>query len=751
MFKLRKKPSQSAVPAVPREQRSLRDKLGERREWFGLILMFAALEIVVLSLERAHWITPQPSLTLVLVLAVLVVRILTLTRLHWTVIHLITIALGAGVTFWQVYGLLSHRNILFFAVFLTFLTWLMGYLSAWFFLRRRNAWVAAILGALVILVNLSNLPGGYLWYFGLFFVAAAFLIVQARLARGRTLAGEGARQTGRGVLYFVSALLCVVMLAAVVSWAVPAVRVPALQTMIASRMSWKDNFEESVFNIFAKVPSKQSISTNNMRLTLPFEASWHRGDRVDFIVNAEKPSYWQVRTYDIYTAAGWENSPVEDFNLKSKTPWEGTAPPSRAVEVDYTVTPGILTDVLLTSGSFISTNKPVLVQVSAGDIIGVMASHVLSEGESYTVTAAIASATPQQLDRASDNYPVSILQSYLQLPPDFPASVRRLSANITANATTPYQKVLKINEYLSKIPYKTDLTAPPAGRDGVEYFLFDLESGFCVHFASAMAVMLRAEGVPARLAIGYLPGDPGAEAGQYILKDKYYHAWPQVYFPDYGWVDIEATPSGEESTGSEVDLTEPVVSSDVIGQLPQWDVWAAIYGIPGQDVGGGTGGGGGIAAGGGESAASIPGPWAFADELGLAVFIIILIVLFAVILLLLWLVLRSSFYRWIWRVDRSELAAMTYKKLCQLGAMLKINPGLQQTPQEYAAVLAAEFPERSEELQEIARAFMERRFGGREGKLDLFNEARLLKARRRLFDRITGRLNQVEKVFRGRL
>jgi len=750
VFKLREKADNPTSTAGSREQRPLRDRLGSRREWFALVLLFAALEIVVLSMERARWITPQPSLTLMLVLAVLTVRFLTLTRLHWTVIHLVTLALGAGVTYWQVLSLFSHRNILFFGIFLAFLTWLMGYVSAWFFLRRRNAWVAVILGALVILVNLSNLPGGYFWYFGLYFVAAVFLIVQTRLARGRSPADEGARQTGRGVLYFVSALVCIVLLASFVSWAMPAVRIPALQTMIASKMSWKDNFEESVFNIFAKVPSKQSINTNNMRLTLPFEASWHRGDRVDFVVNAENPSYWQVRTYDIYTASGWENSPVEDFDLKSKTPWEGAAAPAQAEEETYTVTPSIMTDVLLTPGSFISTNKPVVVQVSAGDVIGVMASHVLSAGESYTVTAAIASATPRDLDRAGEDYPESILQSYLQLPPDFPASVRRLSDNLTANATTPYQKVLKINEYLSKIPYKTDLTAPPPGRDGVEYFLFDLESGFCVHFASAMAVMLRAEGVPARLAIGYLPGDPGTESGQYILKDKYYHAWPQVYFPDYGWVDIEATPSREEGTGtgSEVALSEPVVSSDVIGQLPQWDVWAAMYGMPGLD-GGGGGDGGAIAGGGSNS--SLFHPWAFADELGWAVFIIMLIVLFTAVLLLLWLLLRSSFYRWIWRVDRSELAAATYKKLCHLGAMVKISPRQQQTPQEYAAVLAAEFPERSEDLQEITRAFMERRFGGREGKLDIFNEARILKARRRLFDQIMGRLNQVEKVFRGRL
>jgi transglutaminase-like putative cysteine protease len=747
VFKFRKKTVKQGDPAGPREQRPMKARLGDRSQWFGFILLFAALEIVVLSMERARWITPQPSLTLVLVLAMLAVRLLVATRLHWAVIHLLALAIGAGVTFWQVHGLLSHRNTLLFAVFLAFLTWLMGYLSAWFFLRRRNAWVAVILGALAVLVNLSNLPGGYFWYFGLFFIAAVFLIVQTRLARGRTIPEAGSRQMGRGVLYFVSMLLCIVILASAISWGVPAVRIPALQTMIASKISWKNVLESSTFNIFAEVPSKRSISTNNMRLTLPFEASWHQGDRVDFIVNAEMPSYWQVRTYDIYSAAGWENSPVEDFDLKSKTPWEGAATPSKAVEVTYTVTPNILTDVLLISGSFISTSKPVLVQVSAGDIIGVMASHVLSAGERYNVTAAVAPVTPGELGSAGEDYPESILASYLQLPADFPDSVRRLSDNITANASTPYQKVLKINEYLSKLPYKTDITAPPPGSDGVEYFLFELKSGFCVHFASAMAVMLRAEGVPARLAIGYLPGDPGEKDGEYILRDKYYHAWPQVYFPEYGWVDIEATPSGEESAGSEVDLSEPVVSSDVIRELPQWDVWAMMYGMPGQEGGIDTG----AAASGGESAPSIPRPWVFADELGRAVFIIILIALFAIVLFIFWILLRSSFYRWLWRVDRSELASVTYKKLCHLGAMVKIGPRPQQTPREYAAVLAAEFPERSEELEEITRAYMERQFGGRKGKLDLFNEAKLLKARIRLFGNITDRLNQIDRVFRGRL
>jgi transglutaminase-like putative cysteine protease len=730
-------------------QRSLKaglvSRLGGWRDWLNIILLFVTLEIVVLSLERAHWITPQPSLTLVLIVSVMVVVLMVVARLPGLVIHPLSLIIGAGVTLWQVQDLLSHRQTIYFLVFLTFLTWVMGYLSTWFLLRKKNAWVAFSLGALVILVNLSNLPGKYYWYFGFFFVAAVFLIVQTRQLRGYSFSEAATRHTGRSLIYFISALLAVVILAVAVAWVMPQVRIPQLQTMIATKIPWKNDFEQSRFNIFAEVPSKQSLNTNSMRLTLPFEASWHQGDRVDFIVNAPMPSYWQVRAYDIYTAGGWENSPVTGFELKSKASWDGTKLPSKSVAVTYKVTPDILTDVLLTSGSFISTNKPVSVQVSSGDIIGVLSAHVLSAGESYSVTAAVALATSAELDQAGENYPPSILDNYLQLPADFPESVRQLSANITANASTPYEKVLKINDYLAGIPYDTDIEAPPEGTDGVEYFLFTQKSGFCVHFASAMAVMLRSVGVPTRLAIGYLPGEPGEERGEYILRDKSYHAWPQVYFPEYGWVDIEATPSSSEVAGSPVTLTEPLVSSDTIRGQPQWGVWSwEMYGLfPTPD-------------GGGESAiaTSFPSPWrkwAFAAQLGQALFIITCIVILAALVLVLWLFMRSSFYRWAWRVDRSELATATYKKLCRLGAIIKLGPRPQQTPLEYATALTAEFPEQAGEVQDITWAYLERQFGRRQGKLDIYNEARLLKARRSVFKKIMSRMTQVEKLFRGRL
>ena len=748
MFRKRERPVQGGEKL---EKQSfiagLKARLSDWRGWLNFILLFAALEVAVLSIEQARWIEQLPSLTLTLILSMLVVWAFVILRLHSIIIHIAALGAGALATMWQASSLEGSPSY-YFAVFLLAVTWVMGYLSAWSVLRKRNAWVAVAFGALVVLVNLSNLPMRYYIYFGYYFVAAVFLIVQTRIVRRHFAPEPTVRRTGRGLIYLVSSLLCIVVISVAISWVIPEVRFPQFQTLIASKIIWKQDFEQSRFNFFASVPSKQSLNTNSMRLNLPFGASWHLGDRIDFIVNAAKPSYWRVRAYDIYTASGWENSAVTDTILKSKHAWEETKKPEKSETIMYTVTPNIKTDALLTSGSFISTNKPVLVQVGAGDIIGIMASHILSAGERYSVTAAVAEATPKQLDEAGDNYTQLILDNYLQLPEDFPESIRKLSENITDNTTTPYEKVIKINEYLSHIPYETDIEAPAEGVDGVEHFLFVQKSGFCVHFASAMAVMLRSVDVPTRLAIGYLPGDPGEKTGEYILRDKYYHAWPQVYFPEYGWVDIEATPSTTESpgAGSAVALSEPVVSSDTIRDLPQWEVWfnPALY-----DFGIGQGGGGGSA---GSGAVRGPrGPWSFAGPLGLALLIMLLLGFFIGLLTLPFLLLRSSFYKWAWRVDRANLATATYEKMCQLGAMVKHGPRPQQTPLEYTALLEAEFPEQAKEVQEITQAYLERRFGGREAKIGLFDEARILKARRSIFEKIMGRLSQVEKIFWGRL
>jgi transglutaminase-like putative cysteine protease len=718
-------------------------RLSDWRSWLNIVLLFLTLEIAVLSLELAGWLKSTIPLSLVLILAMLAVWFLTRTRLPGFLVHIITLLIGGLIAYGLMSGKLGAGGTVYFSLFLIFLVWVIGYVSTWFFLRRKNAWVAVCLGTLVILVNLSNLPGTYYYFFGLYFVAAVFLVLLTRLSRRQALVERGIKPARRGLLYFSVTLLCLVALAVTVSWITPQARFPQLQTMIATQILWKQDIEKSRFNIFAAVPSKQPLITSSMLQSLPFGETWHRGDRIEFVVSSEKPSYWQVHVFDTYTSQGWTNRPGVDHLLESKTRWSNTSLPPDTELLAYKVVTGMKTDELLVTGTFISADMPVLVSESDGDVVSVKAPRLLGIGESYTITVAVPQAMREELASTGQDYPPAILDTYLQLPPDFPEELRDLSAKVVKFAESAYMKVVAVSAYLDRIPYVTKVEPPPEGTDGVAYFLLDQKEGFCIHYASAMAVMLRSVGVPSRLAVGYLPGEPGENVGEYVLRDKQYHAWPQVYFPGYGWVDVEATPTGYTAAGSEVTLETPWVSSETIGDLPQWDIWQmmAMYGID-PTLG---------------EAATVPsaeyprahrGPLPFADELGRALLVILILVFCFILVMTPFAVLRSAFYRWVWNVDRANLATMTYDKMCRLGTMVRLGPRSHQTPLEYTAGLKELYPEQSESLDKITQLYLDYRFGGRKERPNLFEEAEILKARCDIFRELMKRLRPAGKIFR---
>jgi transglutaminase-like putative cysteine protease len=743
--------------------------LGNWHGWLTMVLVFLVLEIAILSIEQARWITPQPSLTLVLFLAMLATLLIAGSRLPNAAIHVLVLILGIIVTLWQAYTLISplettsrfdeliiafqslwqttgtamaSDETIFFAIFLTFLTWVMGYISTWFILQKRNAWVAVSLGAAAILVNLSNLPNSYYVFFGCYFLAAMLLIAQNHIAKRYSLLKRGTSYSKRGLLYLTAPLLLLVILAVSIAWVTPEIHVPQLETTIATKILWKHDIEESRLNLFGAVPAKQALSTSSTRRDLPFGKKWHQGNQVHFVVSSEHPSYWRVHVYDTYTSQGWINSPSSRYTLEQDVPWGEARPPSDQGTITYKVTTNLKTDMLLTAGGFLSSNTPVVVHVGASDIVTVTTPRLLRPGEHYMATSLTSSARPDNLARTGDNYPQYITDNYLQLPSGFPESVRRLSESITSEAKSPYEKVLAIDNYLSQIPYEEEVEAPPEGTDGVEHFLFTQKSGFCVYYASAMAVMLRSVDVPSRLVVGYLPGEPGEDVGQYTLRDKHYHTWPQVYFPDYGWVDVEATPSDTEG---EVAIEIPWVSGQVIERLPQWDIWLELGALtlpsgtpkitPEEKP---------------KNNSVIRGRLPFADVLGKTLLYIIIGIFIVILLLFPVFLFRSSFYRWLWRVDRANAASMVYARMCRLASLVKLGPKPQQTPLEYTAELTSAFPQQARSLDSIVQTYVENRFGRKE-RLGLFEEANLLKSRCFVFETLLKRTSFIKRLFRKRL
>jgi transglutaminase-like putative cysteine protease len=169
---------------------------------------------------------------------------------------------------------------------------------------------------------------------------------------------------------------------------------------------------------------------------------------------------------------------------------------------------------------------------------------VEGRASAYEVKSLATDVTVADLELTEANYPTEIRAAYLQLPDNLPARVRRLAQEVTAGAETPYRKANQVQEYLRlTYEYKLDAPLPAAGRDVVDYFLFDSSGGFCSHYASAMVVMLRAVGVPARVVAGYAMGGYDLTRRMYRVPASASHAWVEVFFPGSGWVEFEPTPA----------------------------------------------------------------------------------------------------------------------------------------------------------------------------------------------------------------
>ncbi len=173
-------------------------------------------------------------------------------------------------------------------------------------------------------------------------------------------------------------------------------------------------------------------------------------------------------------------------------------------------------------------------------------SHRLEPGQSYWVAGLLPAASAESLRAASANYPEWIRDTYLSLPPDVPRRVRQLAAQITASAATPYDKVAAVEEFIKNFPVDSTVGPPPPGRDPVDYFLFDARRGSPEFHASAMVVLLRAVGVPARLVVGVAltQNDFDPEQGVYHISARNAYLWPEVYFPNSGWLPFSPVPRG---------------------------------------------------------------------------------------------------------------------------------------------------------------------------------------------------------------
>ena len=735
-----------------------------QQEWMTVLLTFITLETAILSIERANWLESQPSLTFVLILSVITGVILAKRKFRRPVNWGIVTAGGLVVTAWQTLSVLPPSQLpwyerlgaalesfwgvvsmsrpddisIHFVIFLVLFTWFLGYISTWLVLRRQNAWGVAIPGAIVLLINLSNLPSNYYGFLIFFLVFAMLLIGQVRLVKNKSLVEtSGTKSSYRITRLLTSSLLSISILAATITWLTPNFTPGRIANIDADETPILKNVGDFLDNFLAKVPRKQPLVAAEDQGEYLFAGNYERfGDDVHFLVTSDSPQYWRTWVYDVYKSSGWTNSEVIEYSQGQQTLKNEEYLTGRK-EITFDVEVLLKTDILLTAGQFISSDTPVSLhslapagsgppdgQLTPENVIATVTPYTLDVGQKYTVTSSVISASPGELAEAGTDYPEEIKQYYLQLPDSLPDRVRVLSAEITANATTPYEKVLAIGDYLSQLSYNLKADNPPEGVDAVEFFCFSEKSGACGDFATAMVVLLRAAGVPSRFCTGYRYGELDPDSGKYAVLVSNRHAWAEVYFPGYGWAEFESTPGSSSPRG--------IVGVEAFtggGATEIWDPYMYMqdFMIP---------------------STTVPSNYQ-PSKVSLDTTSVVLFwpFLFLGIGIPVAILMYFVFFRGRKARDRrpssSEYESEVYAGMCELAERANLGPLPYQTPLEYCARLVSEFPLEKDSIQYILDAFVARRYRP-ENSSDQSESMtwRLMKARRSVFDAIRDRLKE---------
>jgi transglutaminase-like putative cysteine protease len=183
------------------------------------------------------------------------------------------------------------------------------------------------------------------------------------------------------------------------------------------------------------------------------------------------------------------------------------------------------------------------------DVLALTANPPAHGGDIIRERSWVSAPTVVKLKTSTANYPADVKQRYLQLPSNFSPRVAELARQITSGITNQYDQVMAITFWLrTNIEYQLTIPAAPANRDIIEWFLFDLRQGYCNYYATSEVLMLRSLGIPARLSVGYAEGESEEQGTTFIVHRKDSHAWPEVYFENYGWIEFEPTASQPSTT-----------------------------------------------------------------------------------------------------------------------------------------------------------------------------------------------------------
>jgi transglutaminase-like putative cysteine protease len=691
-------------------------KLRFRGGWAALPIYMIMILIYPASLAQAGWVDLNAQFTYIAIAGavlgtvvgngrmrsrrstllgalagMLTVVIFTIVATNGPSLHAKTVDLATHVNNWvtQIIAGESANDPSVFVLLLGATCWASAYVGAFALAREHRPWDAVVFSGICLTVNVSLALTSLYFDLILFTLLALVLLTRLHIVnlmerwerQNIVPAGEMDWRLLRGGLTWTLVLILMAFFTPRV--AAGELVTNAFNTFDAPYQRLQSEWQR----FFAGVSGPSRLQGVSFSDSIRLGQAPNLGDRIVFYVDAPAAHFWRAVTYDFYNGVGWRTTETDRVDK--------VTPPTLGREKMDATFDIVVPHANLLFGANEPTKVNVPFQFQTGDdraySTSVRAVNRNQAQGTYTTTSYVSIATKDELRKALTAYPTTIKTKYLQLPSSVPARVKDLAIQITATKVTPYDKAEAVETYLrNTYKYSTVVKSAPPGRDPVDYFLFDLKADFCEYFASSMAVLLREVGVPARVVEGFTSGslDP---SNRYAVRELNAHAWVEAYFPGYGWIEFEPTPSElpfDRAENTDTGTTNPDGSPRTGREDSQ--------GLGGRDTEPDPGIGGvddtppsGV---GGDLSKTIdPRP-------GLAVLSALLLALFV------GLVRFEIRFRGLGTIDSA------WGKTRLLGAYAGHAARPSQTPYEYADAMGREIPDVHEPLRTIARARVQDRY-----------------------------------------
>ncbi|WP_435344615.1 transglutaminaseTgpA domain-containing protein [Haloarchaeobius sp. HRN-SO-5] len=449
----------------------------------------------------------------------------------WDKILADSIALLTGLTILRLKE--AHLWVLGFAPAPAFFSWYLAF-------RRRYIW-AAVVGGLAFLVlvltgDATTVLGSQGWL-------QRGMLFGATLG-GIAMVGFGELEHRDGSIMQADVLVVLFTLMLIAS----AIQLP---------------FTGSALRLVEGSPSTVEGSLTNSPGETTIQGSIELSPEVRFTVTADDPQYWRVGIYDRFTGGSWTRT-------GGAVAYSGRldSPPGETERVSQLVRMHSRMRVMPAANQPVRVEGQVQEYTEVNGHGGLQPTVSFQPNDTYRVISEVPTADEDDLRAAGTDYPTRVEEIYLadDKQPDFSDEFESRTQSIVdeAGAEDPYETAVAIEEYLeSNKGYSLDVTRP--NGNVAESFLFEMEEGYCVYFASTMTMMLRSQGIPARYVVGYTPGQQ-VDENQWVVRGLDSHAWVEVYFPDVGWVRFDPTPGGPR-TEAEIQSIEDARNSGDSGQV----------------------------------------------------------------------------------------------------------------------------------------------------------------------------------------